>query len=532
MSRDQNKGPDDSVTSITRLNDGQWHHAVAVWDSGNKKIYIDGFLDFEEKVNGVDDELGNDKKSYCYIGSGSDQEDTFDGLRTETYYEGDIASIHAWETVFTDQQIKDIWIYQVQQEMGGLGRCEEFTAMDIVFVFDETISVNPTELEEAQQFCISILEKFFVTTSDPDLYTQIGVLSYAYNAARSFDLGALQSNGEVEAAIDAMKTQFDQRAAISLKGGKGGKKGKGDKDGMCCHGTAMLAAATQFKWRPAAERVIVYIMDGMNTQIGLGCVEENNRVGNLKLMKDTVDRVVPIAVVNTLPNVLFKIVSGAEHVSIDEVGCVTDGAGDHAANEKSEMKILVDGLLYTQFLDTGDCWVYSKYDYLQLNDNYKQVWQCHTEDGPDNVPVKAGDKLTWTTDGHAHGAGFVVCLTPDVVLTTEPKTEKVADEFLMSMSKGMPAGQPFFSVETFAELNTDEVIQQAQSITCGVHAAPTSSAPTRTPTGAPSEAPTKLPTRSPTFLGGCTADEWQLCDQSGNGVCSCGDAVCSFKACT
>ena len=332
----------------------------------------------------------------------------------------------------------------------------EVTAMDIVFVMDETASVNPTELEEIQQFAKAVLGNFVVGEPVPNLHTQIGVLTYAFDAVPAFDLGTHDSNGAVAKAIDLLPTQYGMRTS-------------GEKEGWCCHGTAMLAAATQFKWRPAAERVIVYIMDGMNTQIGLGCVEENNRVGNLKLMKDTVDRVVPIAVVNTLPNVLFKIVSGAEHVSIDEVGCVTDGAGDHAANEKSEMKILVDGLLYTQFLDTGDCWVYSKYDYLQLNDNYKQVWQCHTEDGPDNVPVKAGDKLTWTTDGHAHGAGFVVCLTPDVVLTTEPKTEKVADEFLMSMSKGMPAWQPFFSVETFAELNTDEVIQQAQSITCGVH---------------------------------------------------------------
>ena len=170
------------------------------------------------------------------------------------------------------------------------------------------------------------------------------------------------------------------------------------KDGWCCHGTAMLAVATQFKWRPAAERVVVYIMDGMNTRLGEGCVEENNRVANLKLMKDTVDRVVPIAVVH------------------------------------------------------------------------------------------------------------------------KTKKEKVADEFLMSMSKGMPAWQPFFSVEKFAELNTDEIIQQAQSITCGEHVAPVSTAPTRAPTGAPSKLPTKLPTYSPTSPGGCTASEWLLCDQSGNGL--------------
>ena len=54
-------------------------------------------------------------------------------------------------------------------------------------------------------------------------------------------------------------------------------------------------------------------------------------------------------------------------MSIDEVGCVTDGAGYHGGNEKSEMKILADGLLWTQFMDTGDCFVYTKYDYLQVS---------------------------------------------------------------------------------------------------------------------------------------------------------------------
>ena len=177
--------------------------------------------------------------------------------------------------------------------------CDAGTAMDIVFVVDETASVNPTELEEAQQFAIAVLGKFAVGTPHPDLGTQIGVLTYAFDAVPAFDLGTHGSNGAVATAIDLLPTQYGTRTS-------------GEKEGWCCHGTAMLAVATQFKWRPAAERVVVYIMDGMNTQMGSGCVEENNRVANLKLMKDTVDRVVPIAVVHTPPNALFKIVSGAE----------------------------------------------------------------------------------------------------------------------------------------------------------------------------------------------------------------------------
>lgn len=225
VSRGQKGGPDDSVAPITGLNDGEWHHAVAVWDSGNKKIYIDGGLVFEEKINKVNAELGNDQKSYCYIGDGSAEENRRDGRRTNTFYEGHIASMHVWDTVFTDQEIKEIWLYQIRQEMGGLGRCEEFTAMDIVFVLDETASVNPTELEEAQQFAMAILGKFYVDGPDPDLYTQIGVLSYAFDAVPAFDLGTHGTNGAVELAIDALPTQY----GVRLSGENLNKKTKKDK---------------------------------------------------------------------------------------------------------------------------------------------------------------------------------------------------------------------------------------------------------------------------------------------------------------
>ena len=98
-----------------------------------------------------------------------------------------------------------------------------------------------------------------------------------------------------------------------------------------------------------------------------------------------------------------------------------------------------------------------------------------------------------------------------------------AEEYLASVSFGMPAAQPYILAE-YASL--DAILLELAGLAC-----PTLP-PTKSPTLPPSGSPTKIPTASPTAPGGCDAAEWAQCDQAGNGLCACGDATCSFKQCS
>lgn len=99
----------------------------------------------------------------------------------------------------------------------------------------------------------------------------------------------------------------------------------------------------------------------------------------------------------------------------------------------------------------------------------------------------------------------------------------IATEYLESISHNMPANEPFILAE-YATLGS--ILVNLADVAC-----PTPP-PTKTPTGFPTQEPTKIPTQSPTSPGGCDSDEWSKCDESGNGICACGDASCSFKQCS
>ena len=110
----------DSKAKLRYQNDGHWHMVVVSWDDGWKKIYVDGGVAFSEQSPTASQLLGTDNPRYCYIGEGSETILTSDvGTQSRDYYMGDLASMHAWSTVFTDAQIEQMWRAQVRQEQRG-----------------------------------------------------------------------------------------------------------------------------------------------------------------------------------------------------------------------------------------------------------------------------------------------------------------------------------------------------------------------------------------------------------------------------
>ncbi len=100
---DNVNGTDDFNGAIA-VNNGAWHHIVAVYDGTDKLIYVDGILD-ETKVNphGGND-LGTGLTRYGYLGDGSES-DTYNGSRNNNYYNGSIDEVRVWSTVRTASEI-------------------------------------------------------------------------------------------------------------------------------------------------------------------------------------------------------------------------------------------------------------------------------------------------------------------------------------------------------------------------------------------------------------------------------------------
>lgn len=76
------------MNSSTTVNNGQWRHVVAVFDStetNDKKIYIDGVLDSQQNDHSTG--LGTNTLRYGFFGDGSEA-GSFDGSRNNLRYEG------------------------------------------------------------------------------------------------------------------------------------------------------------------------------------------------------------------------------------------------------------------------------------------------------------------------------------------------------------------------------------------------------------------------------------------------------------
>lgn len=89
--------------SVSRVDDGQWHHVAAVYDNGDLSIYIDGNLDDSTSMGSL---LGSGLTRYGFIGIGSEAT-AYDGSANGSHFNGDLDEFRLWHTARTLSEIRD-----------------------------------------------------------------------------------------------------------------------------------------------------------------------------------------------------------------------------------------------------------------------------------------------------------------------------------------------------------------------------------------------------------------------------------------
>lgn len=113
--------------STARIDDGEWHHVVGVFDNGNMLIYIDGQLDGSIAASGS--LIGNASQTrYGFVGIGSEAATELGTTGPNNYFNGDMDEFMIFEYALTAQQILDIknetdpiTRYTIQIESSGEG---------------------------------------------------------------------------------------------------------------------------------------------------------------------------------------------------------------------------------------------------------------------------------------------------------------------------------------------------------------------------------------------------------------------------
>jgi len=89
--------------SVTRVDDGNWHHVAGTYDNGLASIYIDGELDISLTMGTT---IGSGNTRFGFVGVGSEAS-TYNGPRGPSYYfNGEIDELRVWNKSLTEVEIK------------------------------------------------------------------------------------------------------------------------------------------------------------------------------------------------------------------------------------------------------------------------------------------------------------------------------------------------------------------------------------------------------------------------------------------
>lgn len=105
--------------STARVNDGVWHHVVAVYDGVDKKIYVDGTLEATKSNPHGGLPLGSGTTRYGFIGDGSEATSE-NGPRNGLYFKGELDEIRLWSderNLLEIQSNKDACILGVESNL-------------------------------------------------------------------------------------------------------------------------------------------------------------------------------------------------------------------------------------------------------------------------------------------------------------------------------------------------------------------------------------------------------------------------------
>ena len=154
-------GDVDDFFSVQSVNDGEWHHLVAVFDGVDKRIYIDGELDLEKTNPHGGISLGKGTTRYGFIGDGSEAT-SFNGSRNNVYFQGKIGEVRLWHTPRTADQIKEYMSVELTGNEEGLQGYWTMNDMSEGLVDESgngnegTLVNNPTSVTELMPEGLSI----------------------------------------------------------------------------------------------------------------------------------------------------------------------------------------------------------------------------------------------------------------------------------------------------------------------------------------------------------------------------------------
>ena len=129
--------------SVSRVDDGEWHHVAATFDNGTVSIYIDGNLDAMTTTGPL---FGSSSLRYGFLGVGSES-GTYNGTTgPASYFHGEMDEFRVWNKAKTITEIRDEMSKHIAGNSAGL---------ELYYKFDVLSGNNVSDYStEIKQNCV------------------------------------------------------------------------------------------------------------------------------------------------------------------------------------------------------------------------------------------------------------------------------------------------------------------------------------------------------------------------------------------
>lgn len=109
-----------STASKSSLQDGNWHHILAVFDTSltnDHKIYIDGELDSQESH--FNSGIGSGAVSYTHIGVGSEASSQSGSIGPDDWMDGKLDDVRVYHSALSASEVQEVYEQRASIDSGG-----------------------------------------------------------------------------------------------------------------------------------------------------------------------------------------------------------------------------------------------------------------------------------------------------------------------------------------------------------------------------------------------------------------------------
>jgi len=186
---------DTQPKSTTNVNDGNWHHFVATYDSSQAKIYVDSVEEDSRSVSG-----GLDTGAPVEIGK---------RVTDKSYFNGNISNVQIWNQALSQSQVEELYLQGQSGNFNGTYESDNLRSGNSTSTGWGELNVSTNLNSQDVNATVEVSDDDFSTVKDSTTFTSV------VDGHNSFDISTLQDGDDIRVQYDFTSSDETQTTEVT-----------------------------------------------------------------------------------------------------------------------------------------------------------------------------------------------------------------------------------------------------------------------------------------------------------------------------